>query len=216
MTSPQLEDGYLRIANELYDAILKYPFSKREILIVLAVIRKTYGYGKKHDDISLSQLSEMTGLDKAHVSRTLSELSLKKVLLKQQGKYGQLIGISKNYKNWKGLPKQQRVAKTATGGCQNSNLPLPKQQPQKTTPKDNTKRQGGFKKPLLADVVKYCSERGNGINPQHFIDFYESNGWKVGKNQMKSWQAAVRTWEARQGNVTHLEHNGPRSKPLAH
>lgn len=52
-----------------------------------------------------------------------------------------------------------------------------------------------FVPPSLDQVTNYCQERGNTIDPQRFIDHYESNGWKVGRNKMKSWQAAVRTWE---------------------
>jgi hypothetical protein len=52
-----------------------------------------------------------------------------------------------------------------------------------------------FIPPTLDEVKAYCTERKNNIDPQHFIDYYESNGWKVGKNPMKDWKAAVRTWE---------------------
>lgn len=52
-----------------------------------------------------------------------------------------------------------------------------------------------FIPPTLDEVKAYCAERKNNIDPQHFIDYYESNGWKVGKNPMKDWKAAVRTWE---------------------
>jgi len=52
-----------------------------------------------------------------------------------------------------------------------------------------------FKKPTIDEVKEYCLERGNNINPEIFIDFYESNGWKVGKNSMKDWKASLRTWE---------------------
>ena len=44
-------------------------------------------------------------------------------------------------------------------------------------------------------VQTYCSQRNNGIDAQAFIDFYTSKGWMIGKNRMKDWQAAVRTWE---------------------
>lgn len=54
-----------------------------------------------------------------------------------------------------------------------------------------------FTPPTLEDVAAYCRERGNGIDPQQFIDHYTSNGWKVGNTRMKDWRAAVRTWEAR-------------------
>ena len=49
--------------------------------------------------------------------------------------------------------------------------------------------------PTLEMVKAYCEERKNGIDAQHFIDFYESRGWMIGKVKMKNWQAAVRTWE---------------------
>ena len=51
------------------------------------------------------------------------------------------------------------------------------------------------KHPTLEEVKAYCSERGNKVDPERFIDYYTSNGWKVGKNPMKDWKAAVRTWE---------------------
>lgn len=61
------------------------------------------------------------------------------------------------------------------------------------------KRSSAFKKPNIEDISLYCSERGNGIDPEAFYDFYESKGWFIGKNKMKDWQAAVRTWERRKG-----------------
>ena len=52
-----------------------------------------------------------------------------------------------------------------------------------------------FIPPTVEEVESYCLERGNGIDAQSFIDFYESKGWMIGKNKMKDWKAAVRTWE---------------------
>lgn len=59
------------------------------------------------------------------------------------------------------------------------------------------KESRNFVPPSLSEVKAYCQERNNGINPQHFIDFYASKGWMIGKNKMKDWKAAVRTWEQR-------------------
>jgi len=53
--------------------------------------------------------------------------------------------------------------------------------------------------PSIEEVSSYCLERGRGINPQTFIDYYEGNGWKVGRNPMKDWRAVIRTWESRGG-----------------
>lgn len=52
-----------------------------------------------------------------------------------------------------------------------------------------------FVPPTLQDVQAYCFERNNNVDAQRFIDYYTSNGWKVGKNPMKDWKAAVRNWE---------------------
>lgn len=55
-----------------------------------------------------------------------------------------------------------------------------------------------FAPPSVAAVREYCEERGNGVDPQRFVDYYTSNGWMVGKNRMKDWKAAVRTWEQKE------------------
>ena len=55
-----------------------------------------------------------------------------------------------------------------------------------------------FVPPTVDQVREYCEERGNGVNPQRFVDYYSSNGWMVGKNKMKDWKAAVRTWEQKE------------------
>lgn len=52
-----------------------------------------------------------------------------------------------------------------------------------------------FVPPSLEEVRAYCHERQNGVDPQRWLDHYQSNGWMVGKNRMKDWRAAVRTWE---------------------
>jgi len=49
--------------------------------------------------------------------------------------------------------------------------------------------------PTVKELEEYCKERKNNVNPNKFFDFYESKGWLVGKNKMKNWKAAVRTWE---------------------
>ena len=55
----------------------------------------------------------------------------------------------------------------------------------------------------LEEVQNYCNERKNKINAEYFIDYYEANGWKVGKNSMKDWKAAIRNWERRE-NTTNI------------
>lgn len=98
--TPQLEDGYTRIANELFEAILGYGFSEREYGVVFSILRKTYGYGKKEDDMSASQIGEMIGKHRNHVTVAINGLVEKNVLTKRQGSYGMILGINKNYQDW--------------------------------------------------------------------------------------------------------------------
>lgn len=97
------------------------------------------------------------------------------------------------------------------GANTNSNTPLPSPSPSPSpipSPSPSpiptpigigpTKSSPRFKKPSVEEVSAYCTERRNGVDPQTFIDFYDSKGWKVGKEGMKDWKAAVRTWEKRQ------------------
>mgnify|MGYP000725150182 FL=1 len=59
-----------------------------------------------------------------------------------------------------------------------------------------------FIPPTVDEVAAYCQERGNSLDPDAFVDFYASKGWMVGKNPMKDWKAAVRTWERSEGRGT--------------
>ena len=61
--------------------------------------------------------------------------------------------------------------------------------------KSTTTKRKRFEKPSISDIKQYCMERNNNIDANQFYDHYESNGWRVGKNSMKDWKAAVRTWE---------------------
>lgn len=64
----------------------------------------------------------------------------------------------------------------------------------------NKEKNRGFHPPSAIEVSAYCQERKNQVTVQTFISHYESNGWMIGKNKMKDWKAAVRTWETRGGN----------------
>lgn len=62
-----------------------------------------------------------------------------------------------------------------------------------------------FYPPTLDEVKEYCEERKNNIDPMAFIDFYSSKGWMIGKNRMKDWKAAVRTWERKRKEQSQSE-----------
>lgn len=67
------------------------------------------------------------------------------------------------------------------------------------SPAAHTIKSERFTRPTLEEVAAYCAERGNSVDPQRFIDYYTSKGWKVGNAPMKDWRAAVRTWERKDG-----------------
>jgi len=100
MSSPQLEDGYTRFAHELLESIMFNDFSKREMKLILAIARKTYGWHKKWDRIDLGQFCGMTNLKKNHISTTLKDLVEKNVVLKHSEKRVSFYAINKNYSEW--------------------------------------------------------------------------------------------------------------------
>ena len=145
--SPQTEDGYTRIANELLDAIVRFGFSKRQLTVLLAIARKTYGFNKKTDDMTVQQLANLTSIPRQHVSTTLSELVTIGSVLKRDGAHGYVLGINKNYGAWgdpvpkhETVPKQdvpkQDADRPKTGQLASQNR-THKRQLQKTTPKEN-------------------------------------------------------------------------------
>lgn len=98
MDSPQLEDGYTRIANELLEAIYSFDFSKRQFRVLLYVARKTYGWHKEMDYISSTLVANETGMDRANARKTINELKKLNVLSVD----GELFGINKDYSSWVG------------------------------------------------------------------------------------------------------------------
>ena len=69
-----------------------------------------------------------------------------------------------------------------------------------------------FIPPSLEEVQAYCRERNNNVDPEQFINFYEAKGWMVGKNKMKDWKAAVRTWEKRENSTSQQAKAKPTNK----
>lgn len=73
------------------------------------------------------------------------------------------------------------------------------------------KKSTRFAPPSVADVNDYINEKGYQVDADAFVSFYESNGWMVGKNKMKDWKAAVRTWNGRDRGKSHKVKTAPSS-----
>lgn len=78
-------------------------------------------------------------------------------------------------------------------------------------PKESVSRATRFTPPTVEEVAAYCLERKNHVDPQRFVDFYAAKGWMVGKNRMKDWKAAVRTWEQRDSYAGKSAYQEPKS-----
>jgi phage replication O-like protein O len=105
MANPQKENGYTAIANELLDELCKTSLTGVEFSVVLFILRKTYGWGKKQDKISISQIVKIVGKSKRTVIYTLQNLESKKILNIQRStsngkKDSNLISLNKNYDTW--------------------------------------------------------------------------------------------------------------------
>ena len=74
--------------------------------------------------------------------------------------------------------------------------PQPEEKPAQEIQQEKPKRKN-FVKPTVEEIAAYCKEKNYNINAQQFYNYYESNGWKIGRNAMKSWQAAVQNWNIR-------------------
>ena len=92
-----------------------------------------------------------------------------------------------------------RAGKKAEPETNKENLaaePQPEEKPAQEIQQEKPKRKN-FVKPTVKEIAAYCKEKNYNINAQQFFNYYESNGWKIGRNAMKSWQAAVQNWNIR-------------------
>ncbi|HGG1079083.1 TPA: replication protein [Klebsiella quasipneumoniae] len=95
-----LDDGFTRIANELLEAVMHAGLSQHQLLVFMAVMRKTYGFNKKSDWVSNEQISVLTGILPHKCSAAKSAL-VKRGILTQTGR---VIGINKAVSEWSSLP----------------------------------------------------------------------------------------------------------------
>ncbi len=207
MASPQIENGHVKIASELIEALARVNLRPYEWRVLLFVVRKTYGWKKKLDYISVSQIAQGTGLHKQHTSRARLTLLEKRLLIEDGGK----IGLNKDYDQWQitgrkvtgtgyGVTDLSDAKVTDLGGkvTGTGDKTSPKQAPQKHKATNKSKRaRAQFQKPSSTEVTEYAESIGFILDGKYFFDTYEARGWMVGRYAMKDWRAVVRTWRAR-------------------
>lgn len=151
MPSPQCENGYTRIANEIMDALVRtrIPGEQRQVLDF--IIRKTYGFNQIWARITNSKLVESTGLTKQNANRSLKRLVDMKIVVKNDDNFGARYRFNKDYRQWKPYSKPTTVVNADYCSSQNG---LP-QYSKLTTPllvKDNLKTILKTKDPGFAEL----------------------------------------------------------------
>lgn len=108
MANPQLKNGFTQLANEILEVLARTNLSGQEFRIILAIVRKTYGFKKKSDFISISQFKKLTGINStARVSQLTNSLEKKNMLVINRTSGGtKKYMINKDYTEWQGLSDQ--------------------------------------------------------------------------------------------------------------
>jgi len=184
MANPQLENGYTSIANELLDALIAADLSGQEMRITFLIIRKTYGYHKQDDAVSLSQMETATGMSRVRCSQVVNRLQLMKILTVTEN----INGIGKKYKfnkdfdEWDTVKENiNRIGKTKSTVKVFRNQPLRKS----VTTKENITKE---------NITKENTYRSN-----DFDRFWSIYPKKVGK------QAALRAFKTHQKSIPPIE-----------
>jgi phage replication O-like protein O len=198
VASPQVENGYTRLANDLYEALGRAPFNRREYKLLHAVVRDTYGWNRKMTKTPKLELFRRVGLRPEHGYTTLKDLLDRQVLVENEGG----VGLQKDFDRWRPkssaktvlVPKQHYsqsstsgVAKSALVTSAESALPNSRERPSgvaSQTPKDTLKD-------ISKDNTPYSPPRGTALDG--FEAFWTAYPKKVGK------RAALRAWKKIKG-----------------
>lgn len=112
MADVQLENGYVKLANELLDAFLRLRLTSYQTSIFFSIVRKTYGFNKREDQISLSQFEELTGIARRNVYRTVQELqSMNLITIRKESHMRVFYGVQKDHDKWLTVVKPENSLK---------------------------------------------------------------------------------------------------------
>lgn len=174
MASPQKENGYTPIANEILEAFGRIRIAGEAWQVLSILLRKTYGFHKKEDRIALSQLCLATGLKKPTICKALNKLVMMNVITKKDTPEGNIWSINKDFDTWKPLPKKVTLPKKVMRVTQKGNASLPK----KPHTKDNYTKDTITKDTLSAQSADEW--------PPEFLNFWGVYPRKTGKKAASS------------------------------
>ena len=213
--TPQVEDGYTRIANELFEVILFSKFTQRQLLVIFSIIRKTYGYGKKTDDMSAAQIGQICGMERNHVTEVIGQLVQINVLTRAPGAYGLILGVNKNHHEWlekdaspkSGLVPNREDASPNLGQVDSPKLGHTKENLPKENQKKEPRQEKSFKKwmeecreldvlPIRKDdsIFEYAEKLGIEVD-------YIRYAWIEFKRKYSSSTKKYKNWSQHFGNA---------------
>jgi phage replication O-like protein O len=182
------DDGYTKIANELLEAAMSADLTVRQLKIVLAVIRKTYGFNKKTDRITNTQIASMTGIHHTHICKAKNELLERNILVMT----GREIGVNKVVSCWKSDISQ--VSKTLADVAnktlaKSANTNVPSQLNTKDTLKDNKEKE--ILKDITPSAKKYVSKKQDTNPAKQTITDLDYSSWPAMPSEqvMTDWKA---------------------------
>ncbi len=171
MANPQIEDGHVDIANEIVEALAKIRISGEESQVLWVILRKTYGWHKKDDWISLSQFCLATGVKKPNVCRALSKLITKNIIIKKDNGNEITYQFQKDFDKWNPLSKKITLSKKIMPVIKKDKESLSKMIPTK----ENYTKETITKENISSD----------------FVTFWNIYPKKVGKKEaLKAWNKA--------------------------
>lgn len=154
MANPQKENGHVQLSNELLEALCSAKLNGSELSIILHVIRKTYGFNKKEDWISLTQFEKHTNRDRTTICKSIKLLVAKKLLVVKKLPGRTIYRLNKDYSLWV-VGKTPLVVKMHIGSGKNAHLVVAKSPPTKDSiTKDNIQNTTLLKKKKKAETVK--------------------------------------------------------------
>jgi len=201
MASPQLQNGYTKIANEILEALICANFNGTEFAVVVMIIRKTYGFNKKSDKISISQFEKNIGSSRPAICKALKKLVVNKTLLVNKSLLVSEYSLNKDHNEWL-VNKTLLVNKTSVTSKQNDILLVNKTIHTKETIQKKRKKEKHthleFVKLAQPEHDKLLVKFGAEITQEYILRVNDYIGQK-GKDPYESHYFTILNWTRRDG-----------------
>ena len=205
MANPQLENGFIRIANDLYKALYKVKLSGSELRVAHFITYQTYGYNKKSRVLTASYISIGTNIPCDTVQKALDKLIKKNIIIsKSIGSHSvRELSLNKNYSTWlveNGKPKmanQNILTELVENGKPSSDKMAnnTRQIKQDRIKQDSSSSQTTTTPPTLEEIKEYCQSKGYTFDCERFFYRYEPVGWIWQGSPIKNWKALADRWQ---------------------